>query len=190
MRQIEPPHRDLGFDVPALIPQVSHAPSHTAMAAGKREYSGTLEYWNMIRRHPAAVVMAALTGGLIGFLMTLSQPRVYQAHATIEIQSLNDNFLNMKELNPTVEENSSSGSDSDIQTQVKILLSNTLIRRVTARMVEPRYRKRFRSRTGFPPGGMRSGSRRRPGKNCGAGRWVPRRAASKYVPPASPGSWT
>jgi len=106
------------------------------MAAPKREYSGVLEYWNMIRRHPGAVIFAAFLGGLIGFLMTLSQPRIYQAHATIEIQSLNDNFLNMKELNPT-QDSASMYSDSDIQTQVKILQSATLIRRVTARMVEP-----------------------------------------------------
>jgi polysaccharide biosynthesis transport protein len=140
MRQIEPP-RDTRFDVPALIPQgsppqASHAP-HSPMAAGKREYSGMLEYWNMIRRHPGAVILMAFTGGLLGFVMTLSQPRIYQAHGTIEIQSLNDNFLNMKELNPTVQDGGGFSSDSDIQTQVKILLSNSLIRRVTARMVEP-----------------------------------------------------
>jgi len=76
----------------------------------------------MIRRHPGAVIIAALAGCLFGFLRTLSEPRVYQAHATIEIQSLNDNFLNMKELNPT-QEGSGYYSDSDIQTQVKILQS-------------------------------------------------------------------
>ena len=72
-----------------------------------------LEYWLMIRRHQTAVILMAILGAVVGFFMTLSAPRMYQARTTIEIQAINDNFLNMKDLNPT---DQGSYSDADIQT--------------------------------------------------------------------------
>jgi capsular exopolysaccharide synthesis family protein len=124
----------------ALVPAFHQPISVTAHPMGaslgqKRDASGLLEYWLMIRRHQVAVILAAVLGGVAGFFTTLSAPRLYQATATIEIQGLNDNFLNMKELSPT--DQGGSYSDTDIQTQVSILQSATLIRRVTAKMVEP-----------------------------------------------------
>src|SRR5712691_1136020 len=68
----------------------------------KRDYAGLLEYWQMIRRHKGAIILATFLGGLGGFLMTLSDPRIYQARTTIEIQGLNEEFLNlnMKNVSP------------------------------------------------------------------------------------------
>src|SRR5438477_345379 len=86
----------------------------------KRDYAGVLEYWQMIRRHKAAVVLATCLGCLGGFVVTLSDPRIYQARTTLEIQGLNEEFLNMKNVNP-VSETSGAYLDTDIQTQVKIL---------------------------------------------------------------------
>ncbi|HYA18788.1 MAG TPA: hypothetical protein VEF06_15045, partial [Bryobacteraceae bacterium] len=100
---------------------------------GKRDYSGVLEYWHMVRRHQTAVIIAVILGGIWGFCNTLSEPRIYQAHATIEIQAMNDNFLNMKELTPT-SDSASMGSDTDIQTQVRIIQSGSLIRRAVDKM--------------------------------------------------------
>jgi len=61
----------------------------------KREYAGILEYWQMIRRHPAIVILATFLGAVAAFLLTLPDPRVYQARATLEIQGLNEEFLDM-----------------------------------------------------------------------------------------------
>ena len=121
--------------LPALVqpPASNGSMPSGASSGGKRDYSGVLEYWHMVRRHQTAVIAAASIGAIVGFCQTLSEPRIYQAHATVEIQSMNDNFLNMKELNP-VDRSGSMSSDSDIQTQVRILQSNKLIRRVVARM--------------------------------------------------------
>src|SRR5438105_3548988 len=66
----------------------------------KREYAGLLEYWQMVRRHKGAMILVTVCGGLLGFLVTLSSPRVYQARTTLEIQGLNDEFLNMKNMSP------------------------------------------------------------------------------------------
>src|SRR6266571_4593344 len=100
----------------------------------KRDYAGVLEYWQMIRRHKGAVVLATFLGGVAGFLMTLSSPRIYQARTTIEIQGVNDDFLNMRNVTPTIADASTGNIDVDIQTQVKILQSNSMISRVATKL--------------------------------------------------------
>src|SRR5438874_1686819 len=100
----------------------------------KRDYSGFLEYWQMIRRHRGAVILATFLGGVMGFLLTLSAPRIFQARTTLEIQGLNDDFLNMRNVNPTSADASTGYIDTYIQTQVKILQSNLIVSRVVQKM--------------------------------------------------------
>src|SRR5688500_11817782 len=92
----------------------------------KRDYAGLLEYWQMVRRHKTAVALAIILGGVGGFLLTLSSPRIYQARTSLEIQGLNEEFLNMKSVNP-VQSDAGGYYGSDIQTQVKILHSRALV---------------------------------------------------------------
>src|SRR5207249_8810081 len=96
----------------------------------KRDYAGILEYWQMVRRHKGAIIVAIFLGGAIGFLLTLSAPRVYQSRMTMEIQALNDEFLNMRAVNPTAE-TSGGGSDVDLQAHGKILQSNLVVNRAS-----------------------------------------------------------
>ena len=104
--------------------------SDAARGGVKREYSGILEYWQMVRRHKAAVVAFSVLGAVVGFLYTLPQPRIYQAHTTIEVQGLNADFLGLHNVSPTATPTSSEYPDFDIQTQVKIMQSRTLIESV------------------------------------------------------------
>jgi succinoglycan biosynthesis transport protein ExoP len=97
----------------------------------KRDYAGLLEYWQMARRHKGTIIIATFLGGVIGFLMTLSAPRVYQSRLTMEIQGLNDEFLNMRNVTPTAE---TSGYDVDLQTHVKILQSNLIVSRTRKKL--------------------------------------------------------
>src|SRR5947209_6926807 len=89
------------------------APIEIAGPGLKRDYAGVLEYWQMIRRHKGAVVLTTVLSGAIGFLMTLSSARVYQARTSLEIQGLNEEFLNMRNVNPTAPEGK-SGMDVDV----------------------------------------------------------------------------
>src|SRR5690349_14683902 len=50
----------------------------------------------------AALVSA---GAVIGLAIAFSQAPVYQAKALIEVQGVNENFLNRRELDPTTSEN-------------------------------------------------------------------------------------
>jgi capsular exopolysaccharide synthesis family protein len=90
---------------------------------------GLLEYWHILRRRKGTLIIGATLGLLAGVLVTLPQTPIYQARATVEIQSFNQNFMNMQNVQQTVE---TSGWDGmvDVQTQIKVLESDTLIERV------------------------------------------------------------
>lgn len=88
-----------------------------------------VEYWNLIRRHKGAVLAIGLLGVITAVALTLPQVPVYQARTSIEIEALNDNFLNMKSVDPTSALPDYSG-EGYIQTQIKILQSNSLMARV------------------------------------------------------------
>ncbi len=116
-----------------LIPQ-EPIPIEIAGPDLKRNYPGFIEYWQMIRRHKGAIIVATFLGGAIGFLLTLADPRIYQARTTLEFQGLNEEFLNMKNFSPTVSDMSGAYLDTDIQTQAKILQSRLLVDHVQAKL--------------------------------------------------------
>jgi len=98
-----------------------------------QEDVGLVEYWRILRRHKGAVILAAILGVLLAFLISLPQAPVYQAHASIEIQDVNHDFLNMKQANP-VSDGTTYSALSDMQTQIKILQSETLFERVNTKL--------------------------------------------------------
>src|ERR1700691_2560630 len=85
-----------------------------------------LDYFDIARRHKGTLIVIAFAGLLTSILVTLPQTPVYQARASLEIRDLNENFLNMRDVNPTTNELGSSSAESDLQTQVKILQSDSV----------------------------------------------------------------
>src|ERR1700736_3082197 len=103
----------------------------------KRDYGGILEYWQMVRRNQGMVVLAIILGLVVGYLRTLPAERIYQAHTTLEIQGMNDDFLNMRNVSPTA--STSFSPELDIQTQVKILQSRGLLRAVYRKLAAKKW---------------------------------------------------
>jgi polysaccharide biosynthesis transport protein len=93
-----------------------------------------LEYWHMLRRRKGILVLIACLGLLAGVLLTLPQTPVYQARTTLEIQTLNENFLNMRDLSQTANEGVANPLETDLQTQVKILQSESVLGQVIAKL--------------------------------------------------------
>jgi polysaccharide biosynthesis transport protein len=93
-----------------------------------------LEYFDIVRRHKVALILIAFLGMLISLLLTLTQKPVYQARASLEIRDLNENFLNMRDVNPTTDDPGASTAESDLQTQVKILQSDSVLEGVIAKL--------------------------------------------------------
>lgn len=137
MRELEPIQRLTSRNVEVVPASVSTAPRVPELQTEGplEEGSGFMEYWRMVRRHPYILIAAFILGGTAGFMTTLRQPRIYQARVTLEIQGLNEDFLNMRNINPTVSGASGFYPEIDIQTQVRIIESRALNDRVVARMV-------------------------------------------------------
>ncbi len=92
------------------------------------DFSRWLEYWQIVRRHKAVVVLLALLGGVGAFLYTLYQTPVYRAYATLELQGIQEPFQSVRLLNE---------GNPYVQTQIKHLESRTLRQRVTSKMKPP-----------------------------------------------------
>ena len=94
---------------------------------------GLLEYWRVLRRHKATILVGAFLGTLLGFLVSLPQTPIYRARTAIEIETFNENYLNLREVNPTTA-GGSVASELDISTQVKVLESQSLVEKVVDRL--------------------------------------------------------
>lgn len=93
-----------------------------------------VEYWEMLRHHKGTLAVACFLGLLFSLLFTLPQTPIYRARASLEIQNLNENFLNLRDVSPTSNEGSSSPAEYDLQTQVKILQSESVLERVIVKL--------------------------------------------------------
>src|SRR5258708_32691147 len=95
--------------------------------------SGLVEYWRVVVRHKGTVLLLFVLGALAGFISTVPETPVYRAHATLQVQGINENFLNMKELSPTAT-GGMMDPTADILTQVKLLESQSLRERAAAKL--------------------------------------------------------
>ena len=88
--------------------------------------SGLSELWNLWWGRRLAIFLFAAAGAAAGWLAAWSQPALYQAKALLEIQGLNENFLNMQEVNATAS-GPSSQARGELQTQIQILGSRSVM---------------------------------------------------------------
>ena len=92
------------------------------------------EYLRAFRRHRWLILTCACTGLLLLLLVSLpSQPR-YRTRTSLEIRNLNGDFMDMRAVAPTGS-NSAADSDTNLQTQIKLLQSDSLIHEVSSHML-------------------------------------------------------
>jgi capsular exopolysaccharide synthesis family protein len=116
--------------LPATYTEVAYSASPDPNA--EHDSAGLIQYWHMLRRRKGTLIVISVLGAVIGYLATLPQTPIYQARASLELVSLNENFLNMKSANPVDE--GSSDPNEDVQTEIKILESDSLNQRVVDKM--------------------------------------------------------
>lgn len=92
------------------------------------ESNAFAKYLRIVLRYKGTVLLVSFLGALAAFLVTIPQTPVYQAKTTFEVHSVNENFLNMRDLSPTA-----SSPDYELQTQTRVLESRSLIERVVNR---------------------------------------------------------
>ena len=99
----------------------------------------TTQEWNVIAclqalsRHKVALVYILSAGIVAASLISLAQARWYRSEALLEIQGINENFLNTRDINPAM---ASSGDSNGtyVQTQAELLQQDTLIEQVIKKL--------------------------------------------------------
>jgi capsular exopolysaccharide synthesis family protein len=93
---------------------------------------GLFNYWQIVRRHKGTIILTALIGMFAGSVFTLFQNPLYQSRTALEIQNSNDGLLNISQSNVMAQ--SAESTLFDIQTQVKLLQSESLIKSTLAKL--------------------------------------------------------
>ncbi len=109
------------------VTEAPAAPYYSAHATGLDDVFSRL--W----KGRAAIAISALLGTSLGLLLCSFQQRTYRSTALIEVGGTNDNLVNTRDVDPTVS-SLNFGADSYLQTQIKIVESNTLLTKVIQRM--------------------------------------------------------
>lgn len=84
------------------------------------------DLWAAVRRHKALTAILAILGAAAGFGAYLWTPPVYLAVTTLELQGLNEQFMNLNQVDPQAGTGSYSPTQLNLATQLKIIESSTL----------------------------------------------------------------
>ena len=100
--------------------------------ADRQEWSAVECLWALYSRK--ATLMYVMGAGILAAtLMSLAQPRLYRSEAALEIQGINENYLNARDIYPTVA-SSADLSGTYMQTEAEILQQDPLIEQVVNKL--------------------------------------------------------
>ena len=116
-----------------LAPRMKYADAIAEDYLEQADSEGLFDYGRTLWRNKATVLIAALLGALAGFLFSLPQTPIFQGRTTLEIETFNENYLNLREVSPTTA-TSRYATEFDISTQVKILESESLLTKVVEKL--------------------------------------------------------
>jgi polysaccharide biosynthesis transport protein len=107
-------------------------PNFHADLAGSQEWS-SIECARALYRRRATLLWITCIGILGAALVSVAQPRMYQSQASLEIQGVNENFLNLRDIYPTAAPSATSDG-TYVQTQAEILQQDSLIEQVARKL--------------------------------------------------------
>ncbi len=119
------------------LPRPMDASYFSTRAEQEKETSESLlmEYYRVLVRRRRTIALIGMVGALVGLGSTLGVLPVYQARTSLDIQSLNADFMGMREVAQTGQGESTS-SESYIATQIKLLQSDTLRARTVNKLAQ------------------------------------------------------
>lgn len=109
-------------NLPAALPATSYSSEYSV----RPQPGSVLDYCGLIWRRKTLFGGCTAAGLLAALVILVTQAPVYRARTTLEVQDLNHDFVDMKLASP-VADSSPADALTDIQTQIKILQSDTLI---------------------------------------------------------------
>jgi capsular exopolysaccharide synthesis family protein len=97
------------------------------MEAG--EGARSVPYWRALWKGKWWILLAALGCGAAAYGISSLLPKVYRASALVEIQALNDDFMNMRSVIPAPAGSASEPPEYNIRTQAAVLTSRPVLER-------------------------------------------------------------
>ena len=92
--------------------------------------SGLGHYWRILNWRKGLICLVAFAGAAAGILITMIEPKTYQATVSLEVQDVNQDFPNIKTQNY-----STYNALSDINTQIRLIQSGSLIQRTQDKLL-------------------------------------------------------
>jgi polysaccharide biosynthesis transport protein len=102
--------------------------------ADSKDSESVVEYWRVLTQRRGALFLATLLGATTAILLTVVQTPVYRAQSLLEVQNLNEDFLNMRSVSPTANPTAMQSPEYNIRTQAMILQSRPVIERAIVRL--------------------------------------------------------
>jgi polysaccharide biosynthesis transport protein len=96
-----------------------------------------LELWDIARTNKITLIALVAASTLLGFLFGIPKTPLYQASTSLEVLSLNQDFMNMRQSSP-VTAGDNSFETSELQTQVRVLTSSSMMHRVLEKLESSR----------------------------------------------------
>ncbi len=109
-----------GYDgAPPLVPGLSEDKQDSR--------STSVEYWRLFVHRKGTIISMALAGLLLGTFVAKMRSPVYQAHVSLEIQDINREFMNTKQVDP-------NSVASDLPTHMAILQTASMLQRTILKL--------------------------------------------------------
>ncbi len=90
-------------------------------------------YFRVISRNRGKILLFAALGIVAGLLFTLGKAPMYRVRTSLDVQSLNENFMNMRAVDPSGASGNYS-AESNLQTHMRLIESDMLLNRVVHRL--------------------------------------------------------
>src|SRR5438309_3843759 len=94
---------------------------------------GLLEYCRILRKYSGLLILIMASSTLLAWLLTLPQARIFRATTSVEVLSVNEDFLGARAVNPTSSLANEYQPEYDIQTQKRVLQSRSVLERALAK---------------------------------------------------------
>ena len=121
---------ELGPEAEQRLSKYRFVESPSAETAAAPGYDSLLDYWQMLIRHRRTLLGFVLVGLLGALVISVLQTRIYRARTSLEIQDFNANLLDIKGVDASESTGSYITPESYMETQVKILQSESVLGRV------------------------------------------------------------
>lgn len=110
---------------------------------GSMNSSGDAQEMELVRllrvvwSHRFLVLLITVACAIFGLAVAEMETPMFKSHATVELLGINQNFLNLREVDPHAASSGENGTDAYISTEIELLRSEALIRKVVEKLDMP-----------------------------------------------------